>query len=224
MTSTTQTASEFLMGGGVISAKFPTVGTTVGGPITRVGEPQQQRDFDSGQPKFWDNGEPMMQLPVEVATELPQESPEDDGVRCFYIKGLMLKAVREAIRNAGAKGLEVGGHLAVTYARDGEPKRRGFNPPKEYTAVYTPPTAQSAQSANGFLAGGIPNPTPATAAPATTQPPVQAPTAQAPAAGGRTPEQRAALLAAGLDPDTLQPVAASATGPQGQPQADQPPF
>lgn len=135
-------ATDFLMGGGVPSAKFPSVGDTVSGRIVRVGDPVQQRDYATGQPKFWDDGSPMMQLPVEVATDQRDPSvPDDDGTRCVWIKGQLRNAVRDAVRNAGANGLQVGGTLTVTYARDGQPSKKGFNAPKEYEARYTPPAA-----------------------------------------------------------------------------------
>lgn len=149
------TAADFLMGASGPSAKFPTVGTSVGGRITRIGEPMQQKDMATQQPKFWPDGNPMLQLPVDVATD--QRDPEinnDDGTRTLYIKGQMQKAIREAVSRAGAKMLEVGGTLTVTYDRDEAPKQRGFNPAKVYTATYTPPTVQAAAD---FLAADTPD-------------------------------------------------------------------
>jgi hypothetical protein len=34
-----------------------------------------------------------------------------------------------------------GGELIVTYTGDGEPTRKGLNPPKLYSVVYVPPRA-----------------------------------------------------------------------------------
>lgn len=153
------TAEDFFTGGST-SAKFPTVGTTVAGRITRVGEPMQQRDFSTGEPKTWDDGKPMLQLPVDLATD-EREDADDDGVRTLYVKGAMQKAIRDALRKAGARGLAVGGHLAVTYSGDGVAKARGLNAPKEYQAVYTAPDA-----AADFLAADEPEPVAAPAAPA----------------------------------------------------------
>ncbi len=144
--------------GGATSAKFDTIGVTVGGVISRVGEPMQQRDFTTSAPKFWDDGRPMMQLPVDVKTDLRDpEQPEDDGTRTLYIRGEMQKAIREAVRKAGAKGLREGGTLTVTYSGDGVVKQRGMNPPKLYTATYLAPTAAQADA---FI-GGTPAPAPA---------------------------------------------------------------
>lgn len=185
------TANDFLMGGGTISAKFPEIGTTVTGRIAREPEVQQQRDYATGELKFWDDGKPMQQLQVVLATdERDPEVADDNGERALYIKGNLLKAVREAVRKAGAKGLDVGGTLTVTYSGDGEVSKRGFNPPKLYTAVYAPPAKQ----ADEFVSG-------APAAPAAT-PPVQPPAGEvSPQVGAEalaalqalTPEQRKAL-------------------------------
>lgn len=144
----------FLMGGGVKSAAFPEkqYGTTVGGFIVRDPELRQQTDFDDGKPKFYDNGDPMMQIVVHVQTDLRDPSdPEDDGVRAFYIKAQMLAAVRTAVRAAGGRGMEIGGHLTITYERD-EPNSRGRGKDKKiYTARYRLPT--TAQAANDVLMG-----------------------------------------------------------------------
>lgn len=149
----TMSANEFLMGGGIPAAQFPdeAYGTTVGGVITTQPEMVQQTDLDDGTLKFWNDGKPMMQCIVIVQTEIrdPQIT-DDEGLRKFYIKANSLKAVREAVRRSGSKGLEVGGTLALTYTADGERKSRTKNPPKLYSATYQPPAAAAA---NAFLNG-----------------------------------------------------------------------
>jgi hypothetical protein len=178
----TTSANEFLMAGGVTSAKFPDPGTTVAGTIAREPEVQQQRDFTTGEPKFWEDGKPMQQLQVILATsERDPSVPDDDGQRAVYVKGNMLKAVREAIRKSGADGIKVGGTLQVTYTGDGDTSRRGMNPPKLYAATYTPPTTAAA---NEFLGGN------GEEQPATPGQPAPAPAA---APAGVTPEAMAAL-------------------------------
>lgn len=120
------------------SAKFDAIGTTVGGVITRIGDPMQQTDFSSGKPLTWDDGTPRMQLPVTVQTDLRDPSnPLDDGKRTLYVKGEMKKAIGAALRAAGAK-MAVGGTLTVTFS--GEEPTAGF-PKKLYTATYAPPAA-----------------------------------------------------------------------------------
>ena len=155
----TPSAEQFLMGGGIKSAKFENVNDQIVGTIHEQPEVRQQTDLDSGKPKYWDDGRPMMQLVVTLQTDL-REDAEDDGLRRIYVKGKSLtEGVREAVRKAGAKGLEVGGRLRVVYVADGEVKKRGFNPPKLYLAEYARPAAQEA---NGFLGlgqgGGQPQP------------------------------------------------------------------
>lgn len=160
MTTPTQQydANDFLMGGGIPAAKFETIGTTVSGQICAQPEVTQQSDLDTGKPLFWDDGRPRMQLVVTVQTD--QRDPEitdDDGKRKFYIRAKLQDAVRAAVRASQAKGLEVGGTLAITYVADGEQKKRGYNPPKLYSATYAPPAAAQA---NAFLNGGQPAPAP----------------------------------------------------------------
>src|SRR5690348_7997678 len=52
-TMTTPSANDLLMGGGIPSARFPVVGTTVTGIIVREPTVRQQTDFDTGAPKFF---------------------------------------------------------------------------------------------------------------------------------------------------------------------------
>lgn len=136
--STPVNANDFLMGGGgAPSAKFPAIGTSFTGRITEQPTVEQQKDFTTGNPKFWDDGNPAMQLVVTIQTEQRDPAVEnDDGKRRLYVKGQLKTAVQEAVRNSGARGLEVGGHLAVTYTQDGEVKRAGFNAPKIFRAEY----------------------------------------------------------------------------------------
>jgi hypothetical protein len=174
-------ANSFLMGGGgAPTAKFPTPGTVVGGRITEPPKVEQQRDIQTGEKKFWADGNPMMQLVVTVQTDQRDPSIEDDdGRRRIFVKGQMKNAVADAVRAAGAKGLEVGGTLHVRYTHDGTPKQRGFSAPKQYAAHYTP-AAQAEFSAPAAPAGPAPAAAPAAPAPAgdpwaTTQPPAAAP-------------------------------------------------
>lgn len=141
--STSTDINAFLMGDGTKSAKFENVGDKISGTITAA-EVTQQTSIDDGTPKTFDNGDPMMQLVVTIVTDL-REDDDDEGTRKLYLKGskptTSLGAVREAIKAAGAKGLEIGGTLSVAFTGEGEPIKRGFNPPKYYAAKYTPPPA-----------------------------------------------------------------------------------
>ncbi|MCU1613736.1 MAG: hypothetical protein JWO98_1276 [Frankiales bacterium] len=189
-------ADDFLMGGGVPSAKFPVLGHTITGRITERPTVEQQKNYEDDKLKFWDDGKPMMQLVVTLATsERDPENPEDDGARRLYVKGYMKNAVAGAVRAAGARGLEVGGILAVTYTADGEKKNAKFNAPKLFTAQYTPAATAELNS---------PDPAPA-AAP---QPAAAAPSA----IPGLTAEQLAAALANPATAALLQQHQAAAPG------------
>jgi hypothetical protein len=129
--------NDFLNQGGVPSARFTRPGEWAEGEV-RSTEVVQQRDYDTGVPLTWDDGNPKLQLVVTVATaERDPKVPDDDGLRKLYAKGNMLMAIRQAVRRSNAE-LRPGGWLKVTYTGDGESKKRGMNPPKLYTAEYRP--------------------------------------------------------------------------------------
>jgi hypothetical protein len=133
-------ANDFLMSTGVRSASFANVGDTVVGHIIRKPEVRQQRNFDTGEPLFWADGNPRMQMVIVLMTE--EQDPgdaEDSGERSIYARGNMLAAIRTAVRQSGARGLEVGGKLLVKFSGEGTPTRRGLNAPKLYEAKYRAP-------------------------------------------------------------------------------------
>ena len=140
------TANAILMGSGSRSARFDSIGVSITGVIEDV-TAKQQTDFTTGEPKTWPNGDPMMQVIVRLATDA-REDDDDDGVRSVFVKGKSLTAaVRDAVRRSGAKGLEVGGTLTVTYTGDGVAERKGINPPKLYSADYAQPDRAAAANA-----------------------------------------------------------------------------
>ncbi|MYX16881.1 hypothetical protein GTY67_26390 [Streptomyces sp. SID8374] len=209
-------ADDFLMGGGgAPSAKFPTPGTVLSGRITERPTVEQQRDIKDGSKKFWGDGNPMMQLVVTVQTdERDPQNEEDDGRRRLFVKGQLKNAIADAVRTAGARGLEVGGTLTVTYTHDGTATQRGFSPPKQYTAQYVAAAANALHTPDPGTAAPQQQ---YTAPPAAQQytPPAPAPAAAPPAAiPGLTPEQ---LQAAMANPATAaliaQQQAAAATTP-----------
>lgn len=158
-------ANELLMGGGSKAARFDGIGVTVTGVIEDV-TAKQQTDFTTGDLKFWPNGDPMYQVLVRLQTS-EREDGDDDGVRTLYVKGKSLtNAVRDAVRKAGGRGLEVGGTLTVAYIGDGPQERKGINPPKLYTAEYAKPNPAAAANAALGLAEPATAPAPAPAAPA----------------------------------------------------------
>ncbi|WP_328920680.1 hypothetical protein OG911_28165 [Streptomyces sp. NBC_00208] len=137
---TPPSVNDLLMGGGgPASAKFPTIGHTVSGRITVQPTTEQQRDFDTDKPLFWDDGKERWQIVVTLATsERNPGNPEDDGTRRLFLKSNLQKAVAQAVRASGAPGLEVGGELTVTYTANGEQPNPRKAAPKLYAAKYTP--------------------------------------------------------------------------------------
>lgn len=147
----TDSVNEYLLSGGVPAAKFPEIGAIVKGTVI-ASEVSQQTDYATNAPKFYDDGKPVMQVVVTIATDERDPSVEnDDGTRKLYVRGQMTAAVREALRQAGAR-LEVGGTLAVQYASDKPSEKRGFNPQKIYKAQYVPP-ASGTEAANDLITG-----------------------------------------------------------------------
>ena len=112
------------------AVKFAETGDGVTGSITSVFA-RQATDFDTKEPRFWDDGNPIMEPVVLLDT--------DDGPQTLYVGSQGLRnALRDACRAAGM-GLRPDGYLAVRYVSDGEPFRKGANPPKVYEAAYDPP-------------------------------------------------------------------------------------
>jgi hypothetical protein len=60
------------------------------------------------------------------------------GAANLWVRGQMVKAIREAAEKAGVKTL-VGSTLSVKYTGDGEKKSAAFNAPKLYAAKVDAP-------------------------------------------------------------------------------------
>ena len=189
-----------VMSGGVPSAlqRDDPIGTSVTG-IVRGIEAQQQHDIDTGAPKFFDNGQPMMQIVVRLATETRDPAiPGDDGVRALYIKGKNITALRNACRKAGRDMPHVGDRMTATYAADGQARKRGWNPPKLHAYELVPSAADVAKAMNQTMPQAQPASTPAPAAAPAPMPRVDATQIRQLAATGRSADQIASFL--GLDP------------------------
>lgn len=190
MTST-PTADAFLLGGGSKSASFENVGDTITGTVVST-EVRQQTDLQ-GNPRVWDNGDPQMQLVVQLQTT-ERADADDDGIRAVYVKGSkkigsrsLHDAVASAVRTSGAKGLEAGGTLTVRFVGTEPSSTRGFNDRKLYEATYAAP--DRAAESGSFLGTQQP------ATPAPVAQPAPAPQPAAAPAAPPTPEQLAAFAA-----------------------------
>lgn len=177
--------TDLLAGSGGKTFKFETIGDTITGTVTDDASLSQVTDFETGKPDTWDDGQPKMQLRVNVQTQLRDPAdPHDDGVRSVYVKwwGGQRKALQQALREAGARGIAAGTTFTATYVGDGEAPRRGFSAPKLYRYEVKPPA-----SAPADLLGG---------SPAQQQPTQQqAPAQQQPVQQQMKPELAAAMAA-----------------------------
>jgi hypothetical protein len=136
--------------GGAAAAKFPDreYGTVIGGEIIADPRMQQQRDYTTGEPITYQDGNPAMQMVIVVQTSLHDPSlPDDDGPRAVYVKGQMRQAVGEALKRAGVTAPRRGGKLWLKYTEDkpvtlknGKPG----NPQKIFAAKYEPPAQAAA--------------------------------------------------------------------------------
>lgn len=132
------------MGGGVPAIKPTNKNVPVRiDKITAV-EAVQQTDIKTRAPLFYDNGQPKMQIVVTgLTSERDPERGNDDGMRKLYIKGQARAAVREAVLEAGAEGLELGGALALVWFDDKAPTGPGMSPQKLHKAQYQRPAVDA---------------------------------------------------------------------------------
>ena len=108
--------------------KFAKVGDTHTGTITEVTKLQDKDP--AGNVKTYDNGDPRWVFVFTLDTPT--------GASNLWVRGQMVKAIREAAEKAGVKTL-VGSTLSVRYTGDGEKKSAAFNAPKLYAAKVEAP-------------------------------------------------------------------------------------
>lgn len=133
--------NDFLSGGGAPSAKFPTQGTTVKGTVL-FSEVSVQTDID-GNAKFFSDGSERKQLVVTLQTdEFDDEIPNDDGSRRVFMKGQMLKALKDNLRKQGVEFAERG-RLTVVFASEEPSEKKGYNATKIFDVAYEAPVGVS---------------------------------------------------------------------------------
>lgn len=122
-------------GGGPPACKFEKIGDVHKGKITGLAT-SQVSDFVTGELKFYNDGNPIMQIVITIA---PDDGGEEGRI---FVKPAMKTAIREAVQAAGAtNGLEEGGRIAVKYSADEPPEKAGLSPKKLFTAQYEAPVA-----------------------------------------------------------------------------------
>lgn len=107
--------------------KFTKVGDVHTGVVTEVTKLQDKDP--AGNLKTYDNGDPRWVFVFTLDTPT--------GASNLWVRGQMVKAIREAAEKASVKTL-VGSTLSVRYTGDGEKKSAAFNAPKLYAAKVEP--------------------------------------------------------------------------------------
>ena len=114
-----------------ISFKDSKIGDSFTGTITKL-ETAQVRDFDSNEPKFWDDGKPQLQVVLTLDTDYADPTnPEDDGVRKLYLVGAKLTAMKAAVKEFG-KPVAVGQVITITFTGEKPNANKRFNATKLY--------------------------------------------------------------------------------------------
>ncbi len=164
--------------------KFEHPGDTIVGTISAPPREQQQMKFGTQTPDTWPDGSPKMQILVSLQTDLAEDE-NDDGGRTLYVASKHMKrAIAQAMRDAKAQDVEIGGKLTVSFTGFDPNSKNPQNPAKLYTASYIKAGSALAQPAT-------------TAAPAQQQAdPVAAPAVNL---TGQQQEQIRALRGMGLD-------------------------
>ena len=218
------------------SWKFTNPGDTHTGTITEVSDARQATEYGSNELAYWDKERTRPKMQVAVTLDTAERDPQDandTGKRTLWVvedgrSGSILSAIRQAVHQAGAGTIDIGGQLTVAFSGFDPSSKNPANPRKIYAASYVPPAP-----AGGMFTSQAPaQPAAAPAAPAPAAPaqpvapapaqPVAAPATPAPVpavpdavrqavtaliATGQADEQIAATLAGTGLPVTAETVA-----------------
>lgn len=127
------------------------VGTTRYIDVTATPSVQQQRDFQTGQPAVWDNGDPKMAV-VIVGTD---ENGDASSIWCPKTgkAGSKYVAIREAQRAAGVK-ITAGCRVYLTYTGDEPSDNKRFSDRKLWSARIEAPDRFADTGKAGSGSGG----------------------------------------------------------------------
>ena len=184
------------------SWKFTNPGNTHTGTITEVSDARQATEYGSNELAYWDKERTRPKMQVAVTLDTAERDPQDandTGKRTLWVvedgrSGSILSAIRQAVHQAGAGTIDIGGQLTVTFSGFDPNSKNPANPRKIYAAAYVPPAPAGGMFTNQAAA-------PAPAAPAAPAQPV----APAPVAQPAAPAPAAQPVAA---PATPAPVPA----------------
>jgi DNA polymerase I-like protein with 3'-5' exonuclease and polymerase domains len=121
-----------------VSFKDAKVGDSYTGVITNL-ETAQVRNYDSGEPEFWDDGKPKLQIVVTLDTDyIDPELEGDDGTRKVYLAGQKLTAAKQAMKEAGIQKLEKGFKFTISYVGTKPSSNKKYNDVKLYGIAIVP--------------------------------------------------------------------------------------
>lgn len=180
------------------SWKFTNPGDTHTGTITEVSDARQATEYGSNELAYWDKERTRPKMQVAVTLDTAERDPQDasdTGKRTLWVvedgrSGSILSAIRQAVHQAGAGTIDIGGQLTVTFSGFDPNSKNPQNPRKIYTASYVPPAPAGGMFTNqapaqpAAPAPAAPAPVAQPAAPAAQPAPAPAP---APVAAPATP-------------------------------------
>lgn len=175
------------------SWKFTNPGDTHTGTITEVSDARQATEFGSNEPAYWDREKTRPKMQVAVTLDTAERDPQDandTGKRTLWVvedgrSGSILSAIRQAVHQAGAGTIDIGGQLTVAFSGFDPNSKNPANPRKIYSASYVPPAPAGGMFTNQAPAP-VAQPAAAPVAPAPAAPAAPAPVAQ-PVAAPATP-------------------------------------
>lgn len=190
------------------SWKFTNPGDTHTGTITEVSDARQATEYGSNEPAYWDKERTRPKMQVAVTLDTAERDPQDandTGKRTLWVvedgrSGSILSAIRQAVHQAGAGTIDIGGQLTVALSGFDPNSKNPANPRKIYAASYVPPAPAGGMFTNQAPAQPVAAPAPAApAAPA-------APVAPAPVAQPAAPAPAAQPVAAPATPAPIPAV------------------
>lgn len=175
------------------SWKFTNPGDTHTGTITEVSDARQATEYGSNELAYWDKERTRPKMQVAVTLDTAERDPQDandTGKRTLWVvedgrSGSILSAIRQAVHQAGAGTIDIGGQLTVAFSGFDPNSKNPANPRKIYSASYVPPAP-----AGGMFTSQAP------AQPAAPAPVAQPAPAVAPAQPVAAPAQPAAPVPA----------------------------
>lgn len=123
---TNTTIDPFQAGGDSLPGfKFANVGDRLTGQIVDMRQ-VDDRDLD-GNVRTWDNGDPRKVWVFDVDT-----NKDGDADVSLWVRGNMYTVIRDALKAAAIP--TVGAMISVVHDRVGDPPKKGYHPPKLFSA------------------------------------------------------------------------------------------